>query len=348
MRYAILTQIGHMYKNEAGSISVDRFPALEGLSKRLQTHIALAEQLKAGTLGAAKVATNLPPIGLRGERVGRLVQFHENEAKKWSYLEKVNSEVAYLRKWLSRQGVHQTFDGKIIWPMSGRKVEYDSTLEKQGLTRITFENGLLYLQDKPFDTTKMVTYFSGPGHAIYVMSKEGHFHVSSHAVGYRHHSSLLAGGIVACAGEMKVDHGRLVVLSNKSGHYHPDLRHLFQTLSELQARNVPMTFSIRKSPENSLFHSVDAFMHDHDGDNEAFQAQKVFRMIEPGNLAKFLGAHQLAFLTASPNSGVSVTGFHRVEDGRPPAHVYTDNVEYMLRKENVPLSGTYVKAGAGR
>ncbi|MFL6574946.1 MAG: hypothetical protein ACJ8G4_24555, partial [Burkholderiales bacterium] len=100
--------------------------------------------------------------------------------------------------------------------------------------------------------------------------------------------------------------------------------------------------------ENSLFHSVDAFMHDHDADNEAFQAQKVFRMIEPGNLSKFLGAHQLAFFTASPNSGVSVTGFHRVEDGRPPAHVYTDNVEYMLRKENVPLSGTYVKAGAGR
>jgi len=147
---------------------------------------------------------------------------------------------------------------------------------------------------------------------------------------------------------MKVDNGRLVLLSNKSGHYHPDLRHLFQTLSELQAQNVPMTFSIRKSPENSLFHSVDAFMQDHDADNGAFQAQKVFRMVEPGNLSKFLGAHRIGFFTA-PNSGVSVTGFHRVEeDGRPAVLMYTDNVEYMLRKENVPLTGTYVKAGAGR
>lgn len=347
MRYAILTAIGNMYKTEAGHESAERFPILELAATRLQAHIKLAERLKAAAHGPAEVATGLPNLG-GGKRVKELVGFHNKAAGKWALLAKVNAEVAFLRKWLSRQGVHQTFDGKIIWEKSRRKVEYDSSLEKQGLTRIAFRNGLMYLQDKPFDTRKMVTHFSGPGCAIYVMSQEGHFHVGSHAVGHRHHSSLLAGQNVAGAGEMKVDQGRLVHLSNKSGHYHPDLLHFFQTLGELQAQNVSMMFSISKSPENAFFPTADKFMQAYGADDRALEAQKLLKMLPPDNLSYFLKNHDLAFLSAGVHNDVNTTGFHRIADGQPPYWMFPDQIRQMMLDDNLPLQSEYIKAGKGR
>jgi hypothetical protein len=48
-----------------------------------------------------------------------------------------------------------------------------------------------------------------------------------------HHSSLLAGAPVACAGELLVFDGRLLLISNQSGHYRPPPRALAQALDAL-------------------------------------------------------------------------------------------------------------------
>ena len=349
MPYAILTAIGAMYKSEAGSESAERFPVLEALSVRLQTHIKLADRLKALVHGSSEVAMNIPKTaGLKGERVKALTTFHEQTVKRWTYIQKVNGEVAYLRKWLSRQGVHQTAEGNIVRNRSTRRVEYDTTLEQQGLTRLTFQNGLMYLKGKPFDTSSMVTHFSGPYHCIYVMSREGNFHVSSHAVGHRHHSSLLGGQHVAGAGEMRVQQGRLVFLSNKSGHYHPDLRHFFQTLAELQARQVQMSFSVRKSPEDLTFATVDDFLAHYQADNEAFEAQRIFKAVDADNMSYFLSNRDLAFLTPAANPDVSTAGFHTIKDGYPPYWRSPEAIRNMLIEDNVPMTHSYIKSGAGR
>src|SRR4029077_21262024 len=97
MPYAILTAIGNMYKTEVGHESAERFPVLELAATRLQAHIKLAEQLKAAALGTAEVATGLPNQG-GGKRVKELVGFHNKAAGKWALMEKVNAEVAHLRK----------------------------------------------------------------------------------------------------------------------------------------------------------------------------------------------------------------------------------------------------------
>jgi hypothetical protein len=73
------------------------------------------------------------------------------------------------------------------------------------------------------------------------MSEEGSLHVDSHSVGYRHHSSLLAGKNVGSAGEMMVKQGKLVWISNKSGHYHPSVPHFLQVLHQLQKKSVDLS-----------------------------------------------------------------------------------------------------------
>src|SRR5262249_40216433 len=62
-----------------------------------------------------------------------------------------------------------------------------------------------------------------------------HLHVASHITGQYHHSSLLAGANVACAGEIEIGaDGKILWLSNKSGHYKPNVDHVFQVLNQLQ------------------------------------------------------------------------------------------------------------------
>jgi hypothetical protein len=131
------------------------------------------------------------------------------------------------------------------------------------MTMIHFAGGRLFRDQActaPLDTKHMVTAVSGPGKAIYVMGRTGNIHVSSHSVGYRHHSSLLAGTNVAGAGELQVEDGRLKWISNKSGHYSPSVVHLVQTLHQLQKRGVPMSFRVKLVPDNDEFATVGEFL----------------------------------------------------------------------------------------
>lgn len=75
---------------------------------------------------------------------------------------------------------------------------------------------------------------AGDGYAIYVMSPDGDIYVSGHEVGRFHHSSFLAGGEAAGAGEVKIIDGRVIALTNKSGHYAPTYVHVAQTLREFR------------------------------------------------------------------------------------------------------------------
>jgi hypothetical protein len=168
-----------------------------------------------------------------------------------------------IRLWLSRQGVKISVDGKTLWWPREKKMLWDQELSQQGFSQVKFMQGKIYWsqhgagltpgqweltnssrsgwvqqdsrwvrnnQPIPVDTKSMVTHLSGPGAGIYVFSKEGNLHISSHKVGQRHHSSLLAGGDVACAGEIWVTNGKITAISNKSGHYHPQTHHLKQML----------------------------------------------------------------------------------------------------------------------
>lgn len=93
-----------------------------------------------------------------------------------------------------------------------------------------------------FDTQEMSTAFSGKGWAIYAMSPDGRLYAGSHKVSVFHHSSFMAAADAAGAGEMKVNPaGYITAISNKSGHYHPGLLQLVQTLKSLQAQKVDLS-----------------------------------------------------------------------------------------------------------
>ena len=147
-----------------------------------------------------------------------------------------------LRHFQNQGGV-VTNDGRLDWSASDQLVIYDRTAAAQDLTKLRVKNGLLYTDDAGnnlFDTSNLSTFFSKVGYAIYVMSEEGNIHAANHAIGYKHHSSLLAAANAAGAGEMKVEKGALKWISNKSGHYAPGVHQFIQVLHLMQKRGIDL------------------------------------------------------------------------------------------------------------
>ena len=70
------------------------------------------------------------------------------------------------------------------------------------------------------------------------MDASGAIYADQHKVGILHHSTFLAGGAVACGGEIKVEGGAVKVITNKTGHYQSGDKHLWQVLDELKSRGV--------------------------------------------------------------------------------------------------------------
>jgi hypothetical protein len=250
--------IGYQYNGAEGKEG-HRRAALGQLEQHLQGNYQTADRLRSFARGK-QVATGLPPIG--GGRVKALARFHEKQQSKEVNADKQDARVIRIRQWLHRQNASLTPEGKIIWPKSKRVVVYDHQLAARNLSMITIDGGRLCTANgRPLNTRNMVTHFSGPGCAIYVVSEEGNLHVSSHSVGHRHHSSLLAGGVVAGAGELRVKDGRLNWISNKSGHYQPDVFDLYQTLKLLESQGVQPNFQIYLLPQRTLYQNMAEFMN---------------------------------------------------------------------------------------
>lgn len=156
---------------------------------------------------------------------------------------------------LRRQGFPVKMNGDVDTPsgqieMGDRKVKYDKTPEEQEATLVSFNGGVLMRSDKaavtgPVDTGESVTHFSGPGFEIFVVSQDGEIHMASHKVGQYHHSSLLGGAEVALGGEMQVKNGKIVMMSNKSGHYLPGAGQLVQFLHFLAKDGIALDFDVK-------------------------------------------------------------------------------------------------------
>ena len=288
MKYSILKS--NAESNEEGTEGA-RTLVLQGLQTRLKRTIQAAERFRQNAgpnavmtttwdseRGNAGHSPTVEVVGMPTQRAGvaQLRGMHESAQANTINAERLNAEVVRIRQWIVRQGAKLTPNGDIVWPKSARVVEYDHDLERRGLTRLTCRAKKLVMPDgTPFDTANLATAFAGPGYGIYVMSAEGHIHVSGHSVGHRHHSSLVAGEDVACAGEMKVERGVLTLLSNKSGHYQPDAFNLLQVLQELEDGGIPMDFKIWQLNANRSYEryaSVHAFMCANGFDNRSFQS----------------------------------------------------------------------------
>lgn len=102
-------------------------------------------------------------------------------------------------------------------------VRYYSAQERSKL-KLRIQDGLLYNTegqklDPELDNPK---YSGRSGKAIFVISLDGQFWVTfDQRYGHIHHSSLLAAAPVLSAGELMIEDGQLLSISNASGHYKP-------------------------------------------------------------------------------------------------------------------------------
>lgn len=344
MPYRLLAEIGHGYKKEVGTPG-ERIGYLRMLETRLQATLTLADTFKAESAAGPRVATNLPAKGLQGQRVKALAKFHEQQQDNTTKLDRLNAEVIRMRQWLFRQGAQMTYGGKIMWPTVHRVVKYDTQLAEQQLTRVEFRGGNLHVKGQPLDTTMMTTAFSGPGYGIFVMSIEGHIHVSSHIVGNRHHSSLLGGGVTAAAGELKTNkQGKLLWLSNKSGHYQPDLGHLLEILHELQFSGVPMTFQIQEHPSRTTYANVDLFMKANHFDDDTYETDQTFFAFRQYLTPEFFKTYPMAFL--KPGGGITRTGIYDMRF-TPPIRITPQVFEKTMKEWGMSPQFT-LKTGQGR
>ena len=232
-----LRQIADTYQDEliepghGNAARKANFSNLEGLIARYMSEMNAA---RSERLRGPQVAAPTPGAG----RVASLVAFHERQQQNTTREDRTAALIIKLQIWLHRQGAVLTRDGKIVWSKSTARVVYDKELE-QVMTTVRIRGGLLYGMDgQALDTKLMVTAFAGPGWGIFVVSGEGALHVASHQVGKRHHSSLLAAAPVACAGELICSKGRLVRISNKSGHYMPEPYFLAQVVRHFGQQGV--------------------------------------------------------------------------------------------------------------
>ena len=130
--------------------------------------------------------------------------------------------------------------GNSIW--NGSAVKYLNESER-GVYQITIRDGKLYDSDgNLFDTSSGGSVHSSDPRAIYVVDQDGNLYASNtQIIGQFHHSSFLAGGDVAGAGELKVVDGNLQLITDQSGHYLPTQAMTDQVVEYLRARGVQIS-----------------------------------------------------------------------------------------------------------
>ena len=89
-----------------------------------------------------------------------------------------------------------------------------------------------------FSTAGMFSHESGNGWGIFAMGFQNLLYVAEHAVGAFHHSSFFSGAPIKSAGEICVNNGKVVGLTNKTGHYKAGPAELKAMLVVLRALGV--------------------------------------------------------------------------------------------------------------
>lgn len=141
------------------------------------------------------------------------------------------STVSLLETYVGEDG-----GGVAAWHCGYGPVRYLSVMERRRF-EVTIAGGLLLDASGRLLNTNDADGLRG--RAIYVLDQHGILYCSNKFRHFRfHHSSLVAGEPVACAGEIAVVSGMLFYLDNASGHYCPEARHLAQMDRYLREKGV--------------------------------------------------------------------------------------------------------------
>ncbi|MBS0652986.1 MAG: hypothetical protein JSR39_05595 [Verrucomicrobia bacterium] len=111
------------------------------------------------------------------------------------------------------------------------------TPEQRAHHRVEFrkegDDTVLYYQGAPLNTEHFETE-AGIGRAIFVIGPDHQLYVGNHIPFKFHHTSFFGGSAVIGAGEIMTDpSGKLVAVTDKSGHYKPKKKHMVDALKVL-------------------------------------------------------------------------------------------------------------------
>lgn len=150
----------------------------------------------------------------------------------------------YLQQWGTSE-THLNFDDWMKWnhpTAKVQKVKYLNNDQERAPYKLNFKDGQVFRNNVLFNTTSEKMKHIGQEDAIFVIDANGQFYAGSHTIGKFHHSSFLGGAAIMGAGEIQTNkEGRIIGLSNKSGHYQPSKEQIFNTLKVLEKAGIDLS-----------------------------------------------------------------------------------------------------------
>jgi len=139
------------------------------------------------------------------------------------------------------------------------QVKYLSLKERQK-HEVQISNGILMQDGRPFITQNNNSVFSGEGSAIFVVAPNGRIYAGSHVLNQFHHSSFISGEAIIGAGEIVTDKkGKIIRITNQSGHYRPGSHEMLEVLETLKKKGVDLKgveLQIVAKPGSAVFPSA--------------------------------------------------------------------------------------------
>ena len=131
------------------------------------------------------------------------------------------------------------YQGEELGPRA--TIRYITDENERAAMKLYVHNGLLTDQQGRLLDPATDQFPRRDGLAIYVMDLQKQIFISfDHEQNRFHHSSILAGQPVLAAGDMTIVQGRLLELSNSSGHYRPAPQSLNLVIQQLRSLGVAM------------------------------------------------------------------------------------------------------------
>ena len=122
-------------------------------------------------------------------------------------------------------------------------VKYFTNQERQALKVSVKDGRFMNAENKPLDPElDEPKHVNRSGKAIFVISVDGSVWVCfDQRYGFIHHSSLLAGAPILAGGELVLEAGQLLTVSNASGHYQPPPQSIDVALKLFKAMGVDLS-----------------------------------------------------------------------------------------------------------
>jgi len=139
----------------------------------------------------------------------------------------------------------------------GKQQVFYFNATKRAQHQLSFLDGLAYIDKGTtlFDSSEARGSHIDPGDCIFAMDLGGNIFSSDPCTFLSssiHHSSLLAGRPVRCAGTIRAKNGKIIEITGDSGHYQPDRGSLVRLLTILETQHHLDLSDIRIKPRSNV------------------------------------------------------------------------------------------------